>query len=112
MPDVAVYGDNTKTFPFALLKDGVPVEVTLGANDVWLIKDNSVVGDVTSEVSIVPGTSGTPHILYIWSPSAASQLQASDSIILSVVDYSGDSAFDSNRVVIYTGGHVNARYSG
>jgi hypothetical protein len=110
MPDLAEYGITTKTFPFTITKNGAPVDVTLDTNDVWLVIDNVGQTDISSEISKV--NAGTPHVSYYWQPTSAAQLQASDNILLSIVDYSGGGAFDANRIVLYTGGNVSARYSG
>lgn len=111
MPDLVTYGDNNITFPFRITLNGLPVSVTLGAGDVVLYKDNVYEKDITARISQATDGSGN-HVYYYWSPQFALDLQASDSIVISIEDVSGGGAFDANMLVLYTGGSVSARYSG
>ena len=122
MPDLIPYGATDISIPFRITLSGVPVNVTLDSDlvdgDIYLIKWTSGTStstrqvDVSAEITKVTVTVGsTNHYTYFWTPASAADTQCKWAQLV-IQDVSDGGVFDSNSLVIYTGGNANAFYNG
>lgn len=102
------YGQTDPVY-FKLTLNSVGVDVTLATDDIQLIIDGGTAIDVTTECAAIDGTN-LPG-LYKWTPSSASRTQG-QVLVLYIRDDSAGGAFDENMLIIATGGHADARFSG
>ena len=97
---------------FKLTLNGVGVSPTLGSWDVMLSQDaNPTTLDITAEVLPVSGTNVTG--VHKWTPGSETRTQC-QVMVINIKDYDGGASpdFDENCLIISTGGHASARFSG
>ncbi len=121
MPDLNYWG-NRDPFPFRILLDGVPVDLTIDTQlvdgDIYAVSQTEAQieiptyttrqVDVSAEITKL--TAGS-HVAYYWRPPNATEMQ-NNWLMLLIEDVSGGGLFDSNAILVYSGGNVSARYSG
>jgi len=98
---------STDPIYFKLTLNGVGVTPSLASNDIMVSLDGNTPFDVLSYVSPVTGMTG----LFKWTPDNSGHTQG-EVIIINIKDASAGGAFDENCLIIATGGHASARFSG
>jgi len=93
-------------FKFTLA--GVGVDPTLVLGDVTLSKDGGTVTDIPL-VELTPVDALNMVGAYLWTPTA---VEASCKVMVVNIKDQAGSAFDENMLIISTGGHASARFSG
>ncbi|HFD86860.1 MAG TPA: hypothetical protein ENJ35_04195 [Gammaproteobacteria bacterium] len=106
--DLYEYGSLDPIY-FKLTLNGVGVEPGFQDADVKLFHDGVFIDNIGADIGMAAiGGGGTG--IYSWTP-AAGQTDAGV-IIINIKDDSGGGAFDENCLIIATGGHTSARFSG
>jgi len=109
--DLYTYGGQDRIY-FKLTLNGVGVNPSLATNDVILSKDGASGGsvvDITADCTPVDATY-VPGVFY-WTPDLASRTQC-EVMIISIKDFDYGGDFDEDCLIIATGGHASARFSG
>ena len=108
--DLYVYGSQDPIY-FKVTLNGVGVSgLTFQDADIELSKDGGNWASINADTSVVEIESGAGYGVYKWTPENAADSQC-EVMILNIKDAAG-SAFDENCLIIATGGHASARFSG
>ena len=104
--DLYEYGSQEPIF-FKVTLNGVGVTgLTFQDADIELSKSGAAFGTINADESVTE----IDHGVYKWTPENASETQT-EVIILNIKDAVG-TEFDENCLIIATGGHASARFSG
>lgn len=114
--DLHLYGSvKAIYFKITLNGEGVP-NLTLQDADISVsittagTPEGAAWSDIGNEVDEMVGAN-SGRGLYYWTPDASSYTQG-EVLVINIKDDAGGPLFDENTLIIATGGHASARFSG
>ena len=105
------YGTQDPVYFKATLDGAGVTGLTFADADIELSKDGGNWASINADTTVVEVESAAGYGVYKWTPQATTETEA-EVLILNIKDADSTTVFDENCLIIVTGGHASARFSG